>query len=640
MAISYTVQHTDTSKTPISVNDQTINTETSMTLIGNDYFNYGPPLATNFIHLLENFANITAPTKPVQGQLWFDTASKQLMVNTDGVHWSTTGSVKKSIAKPTGAIVGDIWVDTLNQQLYIYKGVGNEGDIWTLVGPEYSQNTITGQKIQTIIDSSSIEHDIISLYADNVLIAIVSNNTFTPRKTIQGFVSIKAGITLNSNYKLNGTTTNAETLGGNSASSFLSISANNTIAAGKYLAVDSINLGTDRNLNIFSEAVGVSGRQYVVETTERDLEIRTTLATPATPVAFFGNDQKVGINTRSPAETLDVSGNIKSKKLVITDVTDTSISTLGGLSVTANTTLKKNLTITNGVLTIGNVVNTVAQAGSVILPDTTETYDIGSYSKSFRNVYSQTFNGNVLGNVVGNVDGNITGVSSYATRLQYPTNFSLSGDITSAVKQFTGSASANSTVGTFVIDTTLSNDAVSSREELVDSQKTDSFLVHREFPATVIGYISGTTLHVTNHVYGTISKGMSVISNGDEISGTIVSDANDSITITISKSQTLGTITSPVSIQFGSASLYKMSRRTLFSSVKVVGSVILYAGTGLPNGYVLCNGASYQRSIYSDLYDVIGITYGVGSGNQTFGVPNLTAPAANLKYVIFTGLYN
>ena len=50
------------------------------------------------------------------------------------------------------------------------------------------------------------------------------------------------------------------------------------------------------------------------------------------------------------------------------------------------------------------------------------------------------------------------------------------------------------------------------------------------------------------------------------------------------------------------------------------GSVVQYAGSSAPSGYLLCNGASYSTSLYPTLFAAIGYTYG-GSGSN-FSVPN------------------
>ena len=64
----YQVNHTDTTnpaKPSYTVADQSLNTETDVTFVGKNYAGYGPIIAENFLHLLENFANSTAPTNPV-----------------------------------------------------------------------------------------------------------------------------------------------------------------------------------------------------------------------------------------------------------------------------------------------------------------------------------------------------------------------------------------------------------------------------------------------------------------------------------------------------------------------------------------------------------------------------------------------
>lgn len=55
-----------------------------------------------------------------------------------------------------------------------------------------------------------------------------------------------------------------------------------------------------------------------------------------------------------------------------------------------------------------------------------------------------------------------------------------------------------------------------------------------------------------------------------------------------------------------------------------VGVVHPYAGAKAPNGYLLCQGQEVSRTIYADLFKVIGTTYGVGDGNTTFHLPNLS----------------
>ena len=54
-----------------------------------------------------------------------------------------------------------------------------------------------------------------------------------------------------------------------------------------------------------------------------------------------------------------------------------------------------------------------------------------------------------------------------------------------------------------------------------------------------------------------------------------------------------------------------------------VGSMQAFAGSSAPTGWLLCNGTTASRTTYSNLYSVIGTTYGVGDGSTTFGLPDM-----------------
>tara|TARA_Y100000287_G_scaffold114048_2_gene91606 strand:+ start:3812 stop:4723 length:912 start_codon:yes stop_codon:yes gene_type:complete len=83
----YTIDYSQSSKTAIVVNDGTIDTSTSIGLIGKNYTRFGEILNENMLHLLEHFANASAPSNPTEGQLWYDTANSQMKVYDNGV-WS------------------------------------------------------------------------------------------------------------------------------------------------------------------------------------------------------------------------------------------------------------------------------------------------------------------------------------------------------------------------------------------------------------------------------------------------------------------------------------------------------------------------------------------------------------------------
>jgi hypothetical protein len=110
--------------------------------------------------------------------------------------------------------------------LYFYNGTSN-----VLVGPPSSTGTTNGLTFETIKDSTDANQNITNVYNDGTRIAIISEDSFTPKSALSGFASITAGINLStavSGNKMTGTATDADALGGVAAANYLRSNANDT----------------------------------------------------------------------------------------------------------------------------------------------------------------------------------------------------------------------------------------------------------------------------------------------------------------------------------------------------------------------------------------------------------------------------
>ena len=256
--MAYTVNKTNSSSSPnqYTVQDGVVNTQTELSFIGKGCAGYGESIAENFLHLLENFSNTSAPTKPIQGQLWWDSTNSKLQVYNGTSFQTAGGSAPYQSSAPANLAAGDLWIDSGTGQMYYYSGTSS-----VLVGPPSSTGTTNGFTYDTILDSGDTSQNITKLFNDGNLIAIISEDTFTPKVTLSGFASIKKGITLTTaiaDTKFQGTATDADALGGVEAANYLRSNANDTTSGTLGITTDSgFTVGADSDLSITVDGTGI-----------------------------------------------------------------------------------------------------------------------------------------------------------------------------------------------------------------------------------------------------------------------------------------------------------------------------------------------------------------------------------------------
>jgi hypothetical protein len=235
-----------------TIADGTINTNSSMVLVGKNYAGYGEFLDENFIHLLENGSNNTAPTAPLTGQLWWDSGNNLLKVY-NGTVFKTISAATSSATAPANNVTGDLWYDTTNQQLKVWTGTA-----FLLIGPAFTAGTgTTGAIVDTIVDNTSVSHIVIKFFVNDSIVAIMSKDaTFTPQSAITGFTTVRPGMTMSTNVGgqtplFQGTASNALLLDGNSAAGFLLRNTNQTTTGTLGVLNDTgFTVGADQDIKL------------------------------------------------------------------------------------------------------------------------------------------------------------------------------------------------------------------------------------------------------------------------------------------------------------------------------------------------------------------------------------------------------
>jgi microcystin-dependent protein len=471
----YIVNFTDKdNKLPITVYDNTSSTDTSLTFPGRNVTGYGQTIAENFLALLENFAKETQPANPVEGQLWYNTTDGVLQI-WDSTTWKAASNIQKGGVAPQTeqSKVGELWVDTTNQQLYVYSGTR-----WILVGPNFSTGLRSGPLVESITDSDNVSKVVLIFYIEDIPVIIFSKDSFTPKISISGFVTIKSGLNITENNvglggfdtKIYGLTTSAEAL----------VISNVEIPANKFLRSDVINT-TEFGINVRNNqgiTLGVDGT-FSLSTSEVSSKIYNSTpgssidlqvnrdGIPATVLRVIENT--VGINVLSPDEALHVDGNIKTNgSLILTGTTPSSNFNNGTFRTAGGAAITKNLLVGDGLKVTG-----ISEFDN-IQPATTDFYDNGTTLKRWNTVRTKTL---IAETIEGVLTGNIIGNASTATNLRFSTTFKMEGDVTSPSVEFDGQVGGN----TKTFTTTLTSGLISSKDEPFPniSIKSDSVLVYR-----------------------------------------------------------------------------------------------------------------------------------------------------------------
>jgi len=264
----------------VTLSDGTIDTATTdLTLFGKGYAGFGEKLNENFVKVLENFNNTTAPVNKQQGQLWFDQTNKQINVYT-GTKWKPVGSTTNSTTSPTNAVQGDLWLDTANKQLYVYAGTA-----WTLIGPtSVSGSGVTQVVTETVQDDTGVNRSILKLVTQDTVVGVVSNLAFTPSASetnaaaliAAGFSSVAQGIQLSSTVasaKFRGTATDSDALGGVNVANFLRSDQNDSTTGHLEIQNDNgLRIGASNDIEMT-----MSGDNFTIANITEDGDIKFTV---------------------------------------------------------------------------------------------------------------------------------------------------------------------------------------------------------------------------------------------------------------------------------------------------------------------------------------------------------------------------
>jgi len=461
--MAYTINLTDGTIFAV-VADGTINTASSVTLVGKNYAGYGEFLDENFIHMLENFSNPTAPSAPLTGQLWYDNTNSRLSVFR-GEYWKTiSGASAVAYPGPQGNIVGDLWWDTTNDQLKTWSGTDG-GNVWKIAGPVYTRSQmITGAFPIDMTDIASVPHVVTGLYSNGTLVSITNTDAaFVPAAPYAtNFPKVYTGTTVRSNAFLSGNIVNNANLYISAAgtSNVVIVTSTGVNVAGYITASNTItggNLATGGYVTATGNITG--GNVLTAGVASAGGNVYGANFNTAGVVSATGNITGGNINTGGSVSAignitggnlngvnLSLSGNVVSAINTTYNIQTSGTVTATYLAGTLTTNAQPNITST-GVLTNLSVTGTTTTGNLITGGIVSAGGNVYGYNVLAANIVSAA--GNVIANnliattvqssgplevnsithIGTNATGNIGSASSYFNRIFATATSALYADV-------------------------------------------------------------------------------------------------------------------------------------------------------------------------------------------------------------------
>jgi hypothetical protein len=405
--MAYTINLTD-GAVFATVNDGTVNTASSMTLVGKNYAGYGEFLDENFIHLLESGSNTTAPAAPLTGQLWWDKTNFLLKVY-NGTLFKTISAATSSASAPTSNVTGDLWYDTTNQQVKVYTGSS-----FIVVGPAFTSTEGTAGAIpETVNDNTATPHYVTGLYVAGTRVAIVSKDAnFTaaaPTSTL--FPTIYKGITISNSAdtvmagNVRNTGNVVVTAGGATTAI---IQSTGVLITGFNSVTGNVTGGNILTAGLVSATGNVTGLNF----------IGNVVAPPGGPLATTGNVSGGNLITTGIATA---AGNITGGNVItaglVTAVGNVrggnviSVAAISGVSIVASGNVDSGNLRSAGLISVaGNVTSAANIAGTFFIGNGSQLTGL-SLGVSVTKFVNGTTEGNV-GVTNGNINFNVGGVAN------------------------------------------------------------------------------------------------------------------------------------------------------------------------------------------------------------------------------------
>jgi hypothetical protein len=405
--MAYQINKTDGTIVATVADGQIDDRSTDITLIGKNYSGFGEIFNENLVKILENFAETTQPDHPLRGQIWFDSSQSKLKVY-NGISFVPVSSATISSAQPSTLAIGDLWYDDVGKQIFFFDGTSA-----ILLAPSYSSSqSISGLRVDTILDTLNQTRVITSLYNNGILLGIFAKDSFTPKIAITGYTgSVAPGFNVGTlaNFKIRATCTNSDSLGGAPATTYVRTDTINAINGQLQITDDDgLLFGSATNGSLF---VTTGDLTLANSSSNKNITLSVNrLDTQENAVVINAAARTIGLYPTITSSTVNLGGDlVVNGNLTVEGTTttlNTSIFTVEDKNIiVANATSPTNITADGAGITIkGTTDKIIAYSNASNWLDISETLNLAS-GKAMYIGGTKVIDGNSLGSAITSIPG-------------------------------------------------------------------------------------------------------------------------------------------------------------------------------------------------------------------------------------------
>jgi hypothetical protein len=538
--MSYTLYY---SLGSITVAPNTINTQTSIFLPGEDYVPYGQPVDQSLLSLLQNFANATPPPRPIPGQTWFDTTESIMKVTPNGGTFATWNRIdgngipagsNTAVQFNNSGFLGGSNNFTFNSATNTLTVVGNL-TATTITGNLVGNVTgnISGNIVAPGANTEVLFNDAGNVGANSAFVFNKATSSLSVDNAITANAFIGNTLTLNGNASIVG---NLQVTGNVTYIDVTNLDVSDPIIGlgrGANNTPLTVNDGKDRGLQMWyfigAEKSAFSG--FDTSTGKMILATDVTVTNEIVTVNNYGNVLAGNIESESLTTTgnITIGGTITGNGSGLTNINGANVSgltpsanysTFAGTVITAgqpNITSVGTLSSLSvaGTTTAGNFYANTGTIGASLLTGTITTAaqpNITSVGTLTGLTVSSTINGSITGSaatagtVTTAAQPNITSVGTLSS-------LNVSGPLTSTNITTGATATAGTITGQWTL--TAGSTLEATYADLAEKYVGDAAYL----PGTVVEfggeYEVTLASDFTNRVAGVVSTNAAYIMNGD-----------------------------------------------------------------------------------------------------------------------------